>query len=100
MREPTSIVIVGAGAIGSALAFALKRAGFGPKLLARSATLVALSRDGLRVEGPLFAGTERIEASADPSDFGVQDLVIGTLKAQDWPAALPALKPLVGPETV
>lgn len=100
MREPPSIVIVGAGAIGSAIAFALQRAGFGPKLLARGATLAALRRDGLKVEGPLFAGTERIEASEEPTDFGVQDLVIGTLKAQDWPAALPALKPLLGPQSM
>jgi 2-dehydropantoate 2-reductase len=99
MRQPPSIVIVGAGAIGSAIAFALQRAGHAPKLLARGATLAALRRDGLRVEGPLFAGVERFEASEDPADFGAQDLVIGTMKAQDWPAALPIMKPLLGPET-
>ena len=100
MAKPPSIAIVGAGAIGSAIAFALARAGCAPKLLARGATLAALNRDGLRVEGPLFAGVARVEASADAADFGIQDLVIGTLKAQDWPAALPSLAPLLGPETV
>ncbi|HEV2301651.1 MAG TPA: 2-dehydropantoate 2-reductase [Stellaceae bacterium] len=100
MRESPSITVVGAGAIGGAIAFALDRAGYAPKLLARGATLAALNRDGLRVEGPLFAGVARVEASADPALFGVQDLVIGTLKAQDWPAALPSLNALVGPETV
>jgi 2-dehydropantoate 2-reductase len=100
MREPPSVAIVGAGAIGSALTFSLARAGFRPKLLARGATLAALERDGLKVEGPLFAGVERVEASGDAADFGVQDLVIGTLKAQDWPAALPGLRALIGEETV
>ena len=100
MREPPSIVIVGAGAVGSAIAFALQRAGLAPKLLARGATLAALRRGGLRVEGPIFQGVESIEASDDPADLGVPDLLIGTLKAQDWPAALPAVKALLGPQTV
>ena len=50
MTDALSIAVVGAGAIGSAVAFSLARAGFAPKLVARGATLAAIRRDGLRVD--------------------------------------------------
>lgn len=97
---PRSIAIVGAGAIGSAVAFSLARAGFAPKLVARGDTLAAIRRDGLRVEKwDGGGGTARIAATDDPAALGPQDLVIGTMKAQDWPAGLAQLAPLIGPQT-
>ena len=44
MTDALSIAVVGAGAIGSAVAFSLARAGFSPKLIARGATLEAIRR--------------------------------------------------------
>jgi 2-dehydropantoate 2-reductase len=99
MTKALSIAVLGAGAIGSAVAFALARAGLDPTLIARGATLAAIRRDGLRVDRPEGGGAVWLEASDDPAALGPQDLVIGALKAQDWPAALPALLPLIGPQT-
>jgi 2-dehydropantoate 2-reductase len=98
------VAIVGAGAIGSAIAFAFARAGLAPTLVARGAALDAIRRDGLRVEmAPGLAwesGRVRLATCADTAALGPQDVVIGTMKAQDWPDALPLLRPLIGPETI
>jgi 2-dehydropantoate 2-reductase len=96
----TRLAIVGAGAIGSVLAWGLTRAGFSPGLIARGGTLAQLRRDGLTVadkEGR--RETVTVRATDEPQELGHQDIVIGTLKAQDWLSALPALEPLIGPAT-
>jgi 2-dehydropantoate 2-reductase len=99
--RPPTIAVVGAGAIGSAVAYSLAAAGFAPKLVARGDSLAAIRRDGLRVDKwDGRGGVARLEASDEPGSFGPQELVIGTMKAQDWPAALPVLTPLIGPDTV
>jgi 2-dehydropantoate 2-reductase len=99
MTNAPSITVVGAGAIGSAVAFSLARAGFAPKLVARGETLAAIRRDGLRVDKWDGGGVVRLDVTDKPGDFGPQDLVIGTMKAQDWPSGLPVLTPLIGPQT-
>ena len=100
MTDALSITIVGAGAIGSAVAFSLARAGFSPKLVARGEAVAAIRRDGLRVDKWDGGGTVQLEVTDNPAEIGPQDLVIGTMKAQDWPAGLSTLMPLIGPETV
>ena len=100
MTEPLSIAVFGAGAIGSAVAFALARAGLAPTLVARGAALDRIRRDGLRVDRPKDGGTVRLAVTDAPASLGPQDLVIGTLKAQDWPSALDQLLPLLGPQSV
>ena len=93
------LAIFGAGAIGCLLAWALTRSGHSPTLVARGDTLKAL-RNGLTVapkEGP--SETIALRLSDDVEALGRQDFVIGTLKAQDWQGALPALRRLVGPDT-
>src|SRR6266404_2433661 len=99
MTNSLSITVVGAGAIGSAVAFSLARAGFAPKLVARGETLAAIRRDGLQVEKWEGGGVVRLEVTDTPVELGAQDLVIGRMKAQDWPAGLAALTPLIGPQT-
>ena len=49
MTSSLSITVVGAGAIGSAVAFSLARAGFAPKLGTRGETLAAIRCNGLHV---------------------------------------------------
>ncbi len=100
MPESLSIAVVGAGAVGSTIAYSLAAAGFAPKLVARGETLAAVRRDGLRVDKWDGGGVARLEATDAPEMFGPQGLVVGTMKAQDWPAALGALEPLIGPQTV
>ena len=99
MTNSLSITVVGAGAIGSAVAFSLARAGFAPKLVARGETLDAIRRDGLHVDKWDGGGVVRLDVTGNPAEFGTQDLVIGTMKAQDWPRGLAALTPLIGPQT-
>jgi 2-dehydropantoate 2-reductase len=99
MTNAFSITVVGAGAIGSAVAFSLARAGFAPKLVGRGEAVAAIRRDGLRVDKWDGGGTVRLEVTDNPSEFGPQDLVIGTMKAQDWPAGLATLTQLIGAQT-
>jgi 2-dehydropantoate 2-reductase len=99
MTDALSITIVGAGAIGSAVAFSLARAGFSPKLVARGEAVTAIRRDGLRVDKWDGGGTVRLEVTDNPAEIGPQDLVIGTMKGQDWPAGLTTLTPLIGSQT-
>lgn len=100
MKDPLSIAVVGAGAVGGVIVYALARAGLAPKLVARGDALAAIRRAGLRIERPQGGGgVVRVEATDDAASLGPQDLVIGTMKAQDWPAGLAALQPLIGPET-
>src|SRR6516165_1956418 len=99
MTDSPSIAVVGAGAIGSAVAFSLARAGFAPKLVARGEAVAAIRNDGLRVDKWDGGGTVRLEITDNPSEVGPQDLVIGTMKAQDWPTSLATLTPLIGPQT-
>jgi 2-dehydropantoate 2-reductase len=99
MTNSLSITVVGAGAIGSAVAFSLARAGFAPKLVARGKTLAAIRRGGLNVEKWDGGGVVRLDVTGNPAELGPQDLVIGTMKAQDWPQGLAALTPLIGPQT-
>src|SRR6516165_6631999 len=99
MTDSLSVTVVGAGAIGSAVSFSLAHAGFAPKLVARGEAVAAIRRDGLRVDKWDGGGTARLEVTDNPAELGPQDLVIGTMKAQDWPAGLATLTPLIGPQT-
>src|SRR5262249_38414297 len=99
MTDARSITIVGAGAIGSAVAFSLARAGFSQKLVARGEAVAAIRGGRWRGDKWDGGGTVRLEVTDNPSEIGPQDLVIGTMKAQDWPAGLTTLTPLIGPQT-
>lgn len=96
------VAVVGAGSIGATLGARLAARGNDVVLIARGAHLNAILRDGLRLIDHVGSedGTFRLQASGDPADFGVQDLVIIGLKAHAIPALLPKVAPLVGPGTV
>jgi 2-dehydropantoate 2-reductase len=95
----SSVVIVGAGAIGAWLADAFDRAGWSVSMLARGATLDALRREGLRVSR---AGDTRVTRprAGTALELGVHDYVFLTVKAQILPQLAPTLTPLLGPATV
>ena len=93
------IAVVGAGAIGGSIAHALAHAGCDPVLVARGASAAAIARDGLTVERFGSSQTSRPRVVEDTRGIEPFDAVIGTLKAQDWAAAVPLIEPLVGPET-
>jgi 2-dehydropantoate 2-reductase len=94
------VAIFGAGAIGGYLAAKLAAAGrVDLALIARGEHLAALREHGLRlIEGDTDR-TFPVKASADPADLGVQDYVVLTMKAHSVPPALPAIAPLIGPDT-
>lgn len=94
------VAVVGAGAIGGALAHALAASGADPILVARGAAAAAIAREGLRVERMGKAETSRPRVVVDTRAAGIQDVVIGTPKAQDWPGAADLFRPLIGPDTV
>ena len=94
------IAILGAGSVGGVIAWHLVRAGAAPAIVARPESAALLAREGLTVTGPAGPQTVAVAATADPEALGPRDLVLVALKAQDWPAALPLLVPLLGPDTV
>jgi 2-dehydropantoate 2-reductase len=95
------IAIVGVGAMGSVYAGILGDAGnevWAVDVWAEH--LEAMRTRGLVVEGASGRRTVRIEATSDPAEVGVCDLVVIATKAMDVEAAAGAAKPLLGPDTV
>lgn len=97
------ICIVGVGAIGGTLGFALSRTGHEVSGLARGATLAALREKGLRFIDASSDGrvcTAAIKAEEDPQKLGIQDLVVLAVKAPALLAAARSAAGLIGPETI
>jgi 2-dehydropantoate 2-reductase len=94
------ICVYGAGAIGSWMGVKLARAGHDLRVVARGASLAAISANGLRL---LDGGEEVVapaQASSRPSDLGVQDIVIVAVKAPAMPSVADEIGPLIGPATI
>jgi 2-dehydropantoate 2-reductase len=92
--------VVGAGAVGGYFGGRMAEAGEPVCFLARGRTLDALRRQGLRVESP--QGDFRIaavEATDDPGEVGIVDLVILGVKAWQVREAAESILPMVGPAT-
>ena len=94
------VCIYGAGAIGGWIGHGLARAGCTVSLVARGATLDALQSHGLRLrQGGQFT-SQAVSSSANPADFGVQDLVVLSVKAPSLPEVARHIAPLIGPGTM
>ncbi|MBA3593414.1 MAG: 2-dehydropantoate 2-reductase [Polaromonas sp.] len=94
------VCIYGAGAIGGWVGVKLAQAGCELSLVARGATLTALQQHGLRLQTGDAVTSARVQASADPAELGVQDLVIIAVKAPALAEVAHAIAPLIGPGTV
>lgn len=97
------ITVFGAGAIGGWLGARLAHAGHAVSAVARGDTLAALQTHGLRLaRGGQAEPVESapVQASANPADIGVQDLVIVAVKAPAMAQVAQAIGPLLGPHTV
>src|SRR5215216_3457464 len=93
------IAIFGAGAIGGYMGAKLALAGADVTLIARGPHLAAMQSRGLRL---IEDGQEHVvhpRSLADSSEAGRQDYVILALKAHSVTPALPAITPLLGPDT-
>ena len=94
------IAIVGAGGVGGYFGGLLARAGHEVVFIARGQHLRAIRASGLKVrsvhgdfEIPQAAATDR------PSEIGVVDLTICTVKTYDIDLMAEFIRPLVGPQT-
>ncbi|MBI2380672.1 MAG: 2-dehydropantoate 2-reductase [Gammaproteobacteria bacterium] len=94
------VCIYGAGAIGIFFGQRLAKAGCTVSAVARGETLKALTEQGLRVKDTQGLSTAPVQASADPAELGVQDLVILAVKGQSLPSIAGQIAPLIGPDTV
>jgi 2-dehydropantoate 2-reductase len=93
------ICIYGAGAIGGYMAVMLKRGGADVSLIARGAHLDAIRKNGIKLLMDGAEIVERMPATSNPEELGVQDYVIVTLKAhQAWQVA-EDMVPLLGKNT-
>jgi 2-dehydropantoate 2-reductase len=94
------VCIYGAGAIGGWIAHGLAEAGASVSVVARGATLDALQLHGLRLHQGGQVTSQPVASSAKPSDFGVQDLVVLSVKAPSLPDVARNIAPLIGPGTM
>jgi 2-dehydropantoate 2-reductase len=94
------IAVVGAGGVGGGFGAALAKAGADVTFMARGAHLAAMKRDGLKVLSPR-GDTHLVptQATDNPADIGVVDVVLFCVKLWDVESAGEAIKPLVGANT-
>jgi len=94
------IAVVGAGGVGGGFGAALAKAGADVTFMARGAHLAAMKRDGLKVQSPR-GDTHLVptQATDNPADIGVVDVVLFCVKLWDVESAGEAIKPLVGANT-
>ncbi|CAN5410968.1 2-dehydropantoate 2-reductase [soil metagenome] len=93
------VTVLGAGAVGSHLAARLARSDLDVSVVARGPQLQAIQARGLRYIGVAGDFTVKMRATDNASELGPQDLVIVAVKAHSLNAALPSLRPLLGPTT-
>jgi 2-dehydropantoate 2-reductase len=94
------IAIVGAGGVGGYFGGLLARDEHDVAFMARGAHLRAIRARGLRVESADGVFTiAPANATDDPDEIGVAELVLLCVKTYDLAATLGQLRPLVGPGT-
>ena len=97
----TKICIYGAGAIGGWIgARVAQQPSVQLSVVARGDTLRALQQHGLRLHSGEQVLQTAVHASANPSDLGVQDLVVIAVKAPALQEVAKHIAPLIGPHTV
>ena len=93
------IAIMGAGGLGGYFGARLVQGGADVHFVARGKHLEAMQRDGLRIEGPEPLHVAKVQASADPAEIGVADVVMLCVKLWDTAQAIEQIRPLVSPDT-
>lgn len=95
------IAVMGSGGVGGYLGGLLARTGHQTTLIARGEHLRAIRERSLVVESAR-SGVFTVHPSAtdDPSSVGTVDLVLFCVKTYSNPEAIPAIAPLMGPQSV
>ncbi|WP_331371429.1 ketopantoate reductase family protein [Sinorhizobium chiapasense] len=95
------IAVMGSGGIGGYIGLRLAKAGEDVTFIARGEHLYAMRSRGLRLESPLGnVSLPNVNATDDPAEIGVVDLVIFAVKLYDSEQAAAAIAPMVGPKTI
>ena len=94
------VCVYGAGAIGGWIGHGLAQAGCTVSAVARGATLSALQQHGLRLNRSDHVTAQRIRASSSPTELGVQDLVVISVKAPALADVAKQMAPLIGDKTI
>ena len=93
------IAVMGAGSVGGYLGGMLARGGHDVSLIVRGERLAAIRERGLRVVRDHEEFTVYCAATDDPGEVGPVELALLTTKTYQNPIAVPAMAPMVGPET-
>ena len=94
------IAVVGAGGVGGGFGAALAKAGADVTFIARGAHLAAMKSQGLKILGG--RGETHLvptQATDNPADVGIVDIVLFCVKLWDVESAGQHIKPLVGANT-
>ena len=94
------IAVMGAGSVGGYLGGMLARDGHDVSLIVRGPHLVAIREQGLRVVRDNEEFIVECDATGNPGDVGEVELALLTVKTYQNSVAVPAMTPMVGPETV
>ena len=99
-KQIMKICIYGAGAVGGFIGAQLAHAGNEVNAVAQGATLKALREHGLRLQSDGIFFTEKVRATDDPAELGVQDLIVIAVKATALVHVARKIAPLIGPDTI
>ena len=94
-----TILVAGAGALGSFLAARLIGGGAQVSLLARGERLAQVARTGLLIAMDRQIGQAQVTPSADCRELPCPDLIVLACKSGDVPALLALMRPCLGPAT-
>jgi 2-dehydropantoate 2-reductase len=94
------IAVIGAGGIGGFMGGALAKSGQDVSVIGRGKHLEAIRDRGLIVDSiSLGKFQTKVKATDQPSDVGVVDLVLFSVKSYDTETALRSIGPLIGDDT-
>lgn len=94
------IAIMGSGGLGGYFGARLVQGGAAEvHFVARGQHLEAMRRDGLRIAGPEPLHVARVNATDNPREIGVVDVVMFCVKLWDTESAIEQIRPMVGPAT-
>ena len=93
------IAVMGAGGVGGCLGALLARGGNDVTLIARGDHLAAIQANGIRLLREDDEFIVPVKATANPAEAGPVELILYTVKTYHNLDAIPALRPLAGPET-
>jgi 2-dehydropantoate 2-reductase len=93
------IAIMGSGGLGGYFGARLAQGGADVHFIARGRHLQAMRSEGLRIDGPEPLQLARVQATDQPAEVGVADVVMLCVKLWDTEQAIAQMRPMVGPQT-